>query len=79
MGAQDLQPADIRIVERRKRSHDEPPGIIPNDVLINGQSVAMMSNRPVKVHEIEQYGNSLVEVTLTLVARRVAFEVEYED
>lgn len=71
--------ADIEIVERGKRANK--PGdlgvVVPSEVRVNGHPVLTPKGYPVTVHEIEVGGEpDAVQVTLTLLARRVS--VGYE-
>lgn len=67
--------ADIEIIERANSEAD--PGVIaPDDIRINGRSVLAPADEPVRVHDIEINGGELVQVTLTLFARRVTISRE---
>ncbi|MBO2461150.1 hypothetical protein [Actinomadura violacea] len=62
--------ADIEIIERAAGQVD-PRVILPDDIRINGRSVLAPSDAPVRVHDITMNHDELVQVTLTLFARRV--------
>lgn len=69
--------AVIEIVETRGDSADAVGGLIkPNEVRINGQKLWVPKGEPIKVHAIEMNGpdgegDEVLQVTLTLWARRV--------
>lgn len=70
--------AVIEIVEVR-RSAAEGVGdeiVVPNDVRINGQSLLCPADHPVTIHEVGIGAHELVQVTLTLLAKRVVIEQE---
>ncbi|MEU1497273.1 hypothetical protein [Streptomyces sp. NPDC005732] len=72
------RPAVIEIVEKGRATDDTLGGglILPNDVRINGQSLLVPKDTPIKVHEIEVDESTVVCVTLTLFARRVTIAAE---
>ncbi|MFE0470491.1 hypothetical protein ACFW2V_02595 [Streptomyces sp. NPDC058947] len=72
------QAAVIEIVERGRSTTDTAGGsvIIPNDVRINGQSLLVPRDCPVIVHEIKTDPDEVLNVTLTLFARRVTIAAE---
>jgi hypothetical protein len=56
------------------------PAVVPTEVKVNGQSLYTSAEHPIRVESIETGGSSsgnLVEVTLTLIARRVV--IAHED
>lgn len=64
--------AVIEIVERRKRPAEDSLAasiVVPNEVRINGQKLMLPADEPIQIHEITKDG--LVQVTLTLIARRI--------
>lgn len=72
--------AVIEIVERRTKPADPDSYgaqlVIPNEVRINGQQLLLTQDNPIVIHEIKPTDDSLVTVTLTLVARRVVIEAQ---
>lgn len=70
--------AVIEIIERGKTTDDTLGGsvIIPNEIRINGHPVAAPADKPVIVHEVSMTGDELVQVTLTLFARRISIRAE---
>ncbi|WP_328336748.1 hypothetical protein [Streptomyces violaceus] len=72
------QAAIIEIVERGRSTTDTPGGsvIIPNNVRINGQSLLVPRDYPVIVHEIKTDPDEILNVTLTLFARRITIAAE---
>ncbi|MFF0736891.1 hypothetical protein ACFYVK_35420 [Streptomyces chartreusis] len=70
--------AVIEIVEKGRATDGTLGGsvILPNDIRINGQSLAAPADRPIVVHEISTEPDDLVCVTLTLIARRVTIAAE---
>lgn len=72
------QAAIIEIVERGRTTTDTSAGsvIIPNDVRINGQSLLVPRDSPVIVHEISTAPDEVLNVTLTLFARRITIAAE---
>ena|GEM_PF-2337519 len=70
--------AVIEIVEKGRTTDDTMGGsiITPNDVRINGQSLLIPKDVPIKVHEIDADDSTVVNVTLTLFARRVTIAAE---
>lgn len=72
------QAAIIEIVERGRTTTDTPGGsvIILNDVRINGQSLLVPRDYPVIVHEIKTDPDEVLNVTLTLFARRITIAAE---
>lgn len=78
----DASGAVIEIIERRKAPIGDSPAetlIAPNEVRINGQKLLCPREHPVQVHDITINGDELVQVTLTLFARRVEIGVEATD
>lgn len=78
----DARGAVIEIVEKRRGPIGDSLGestILPNEIRINGQSLLSPENAPVVVHEIALSERDLVQVTLTLIARRVEIKVEAGD
>lgn len=73
--------AVIEIIEKGRATDDTTGGsvIAPNDVRINGQSLAASADDPVIVHEMSTRSDELVRVTLTLFARRVSIRAEHDD
>lgn len=74
--------AIIEIVERRRipvADTEFSDIIIPDDIRINGQSLLAPVDHPIKVHELEIGSDSMVLVTLTLVAKRVVIGHEPTD
>lgn len=74
--------AVVEILERADRSgfDESMPAAVPTEVRVNGQSLYTSSEHPVRVESIEtggSVGGTLVEVTLTLIARRVV--IAHED
>lgn len=72
--------AVIEIIERRP-APSGPPSIgddciVPNDIRINGQSLLCPQDNPVRVHGITIGGDELVQVTLTLFAKRIFIGAE---
>jgi hypothetical protein len=68
----DIHGAFIEIVERRKRPDHGTFGaelVVPNEVRINGQRIAIPSDEPITVHEMSR--DDVVKVTLTVFARRI--------
>lgn len=60
------------VVEIFERCDDpDPDFIVPNEVRINGQLLAVTDDHPVVVERVEAAGSDVVRVTLTLLARRV--------
>ena len=76
---QNARGAVIEIIEHRREpigdSLDESV-IVPNDIRINGQSLLSPAGSPVIVHEIALEDRELVQVTLTLIARRIEVKAE---
>ncbi|WP_432130642.1 hypothetical protein [Streptomyces tendae] len=72
------QAAVIEIVEKGRATDNTTGGsvIIPNDVRINGQSLLAPRDCPVIVHEISTDPDEILNVTLTLFARRVVIAAE---
>ncbi len=72
--------AVVEIIETGDEFDPNVPVIIPNEVRINGQSLYTSAEHPIRVESVEiaGAGNSLVEVTLTLIARRVTIAHESE-
>jgi hypothetical protein len=72
------QAAVIEIVEKGRATDDTSGGsvILPNDIRINGQSLLAPADCPIVVHEIKTEPDELVNVTLTLFARRVVIAAE---
>lgn len=73
--------AYIEIVEKGRATDDTLAGslVVPNDVRINGVSLAVPEDRPIVVHEMvydKQAGEAVACVTLTLFARRVTIAAE---
>jgi transcription elongation factor Elf1 len=66
--------AVIEIIERGATTDDTTGGsvVMPNEIRINGHPVASPADKPVIVHEMAVTGDELVQVTLTLFARRVS-------
>lgn len=68
----DPRGANIEIIERRKKPE---PGakdwgiVVPNEVRINGQLIAMPQGQPVIVHDLSR--DDVAMVTLTVFARRI--------
>lgn len=77
--------AIVEILERNAagvgHGFDETvPVVVPTEVRVNGQSLYTSAEHPIRVESIETGGSSggtLVEVTLTLIARRVV--IAHED
>lgn len=70
-----IEGAVIEIMEKC-RSGESQSVIIPNEIRINGTPVAAPADHPVVVHEISMNGGDLVQVTLTLFAKRVTIGAE---
>ncbi|MFD5221359.1 hypothetical protein ACFWMH_27340 [Streptomyces tendae] len=72
------QAAVIEIVEKGRATDNTTGGsvIIPNDVRINGQSLLAPRDSPVIVHEMSTDPDEILNVTLTLFARRVVIAAE---
>ncbi|WHM30199.1 hypothetical protein OH540_09210 [Streptomyces sp. BPPL-273] len=72
------QAAVIEIIEKGRATDNTTGGsvIIPNDVRINGQSLLAPRDSPVIVHEIKTDPDEILNVTLTLFARRVVIAAE---
>ncbi|MFI5992492.1 hypothetical protein ACIBAC_11645 [Streptomyces sp. NPDC051362] len=72
------QAAVIEIVEKGRATDSTSGGsvILPNDVRINGQSLLVPKDTPIKVHEIDADDSTVVTVTLTLFARRIVIAAE---
>lgn len=71
--------AIIEIVEKRPEGDYDSLGgdiIVPTEVRINGQALAVSADHPVKVHEVSIKGGDAVLVTLSLFAKRVTFDHE---
>lgn len=66
--------AVIEILERTNQ--DDPKGIVPNEIRINGQVLLCPEDAPIIVHETTLRRGELVRVTLTLFARRVRIDSE---
>ena len=73
------EPAYIEIIERTKRESDDLDVIIPNEVRINGTTLLCPADEPVTVHQIDLRDSDVVQVTLTLFARRVVIGHEQVD
>ncbi len=77
------QPALVEIVER-KRNYDpdsEQAGehlIRPNEVRLNGVPLLVPAGESITVHDMSLNNEDLVQVTLTLWARRVVVQSEQE-
>jgi hypothetical protein len=73
--------AVIEIIERRPRGAGPVPPvpevIVPDEVRINGQALWVSSAHPITVHELTIPPREVVQVTLTLLARRVV--ISHED
>lgn len=63
--------ATIEIIEYT--DDPDPKVIIPNEIRINGKSVLAPADHPVIVHQVTAGGGDVVQVTLTLFAKRVTF------
>lgn len=71
--------AIIEIVEKRPEGDYDSLGgdiIVPTEIRINGQALAVSPDHPVKVHEVSIKGGDAVLVTLSLYAKRVTFDHE---
>ena len=70
--------AVIEIIEMGRTTDDTIGGsvILPNDIRINGQSLLAPTDHPIVVHEIRTEPDELINVTLTLFARRVVIAAE---
>lgn len=64
----------IEIVE--KTDGADPLVIIPNEVRINGVPLLIPDGQSITVHEIDVAARDVVQVTLTLFARRVIIGTE---
>lgn len=77
------EPAFVEIVERVPAGHDVDKitgGYIkPNEVRINGIPLACPRDHTIQVHEIDLGADDVVQVTLTLFARRVLIGGESAD
>jgi phosphoglycolate phosphatase-like HAD superfamily hydrolase len=68
----DERAAVIEIVERRKQPAADSVGasiVVPNEVRINGQRIAIPQGEPITVHDMSS--DDVVKVTLTVFARRI--------
>ncbi len=75
------QPALVEIVERKRRydPDSEQAGehlIRPNEVRINGTPLLVPAGETITVHDLSLNNDDLVQVTLTLWARRVVVQSE---
>ncbi len=64
--------AVIEIVERRKKPSDDSLSasvVVPNEVRVNGQKILIPQGAPITVHEMSS--NDVVQVTLTVFAKRI--------
>lgn len=68
------QAALIEIIERTDQP--DPKVIVPNEVRINGVPLMASAAEPVEVHAISIASGDVVQVTLTLFARRVVIGTE---
>jgi hypothetical protein len=69
--------AFVEIVERRKPGTlEEGMPIKPNEIRINGIPLLCPRDQTITVHEIDLEGDDVVQVTLTLFARRVVIAEE---
>lgn len=68
--------AVIEIVERT--NDPDPKVIVPNEIRINGTPVLAPADHPVEVHGITM-GMDVVQVTLTLFAKRITVAPESKD
>lgn len=68
----EIRGALIEIVERRKKPAEDSLGasvVVPNEVRINGQQIAMPQGAPITIGEVSS--DDVVTVTLTVFARRI--------
>lgn len=71
------QRAEAAIVEIVERTNDpDPMVIVPNEIRINGHPILAPADQPVVVHEVEIKAMDLVQVTLTLFAKRITVAAE---
>lgn len=70
-----IEGAVIEIIEKREGTNKHGT-IHPNEIRINGKPVLTPRDHPVVVHEISMDGGDLVQVTLTLFAKRVTIGSE---
>ncbi|WP_460307737.1 hypothetical protein, partial [Actinocorallia aurea] len=74
--------AIIEIIQKRR---GRPTGdlseevIVPSDVRLNGQSILTPYDSPVRIHEVTFDGGECVLVTLTVYARRILVDAEYDE
>jgi len=70
--------AEITIVEKRSKPRNPDSFgaelIVPNEVRLNGLPLLVPAGQSVTVHEIGIDSSDVVQVTLTLYARRVVIE-----
>jgi hypothetical protein len=74
------QAAFLEIIERRRGKPDGTLGddiVVPTEVRLNGQLLAMPAGSPVRVHEIEVSGEDCVVATLTLLVKRLVIGAEW--
>lgn len=64
----------IEIVERT--NDPDPRVILPNEIRINGTPVLAPADHPVEIHAINIDASELVQVTLTLFAKRITIAAE---
>lgn len=76
MTGQRAEGAVIEIIERRAPDPNDLGIIVPDEIRINGQALLCPSDHPVKVHEVTIGDSDVVQVTLTLFARRVFIGTE---
>lgn len=69
-----LRGADIEIIERRKGSDAGADVLLPNEVRINGTSVAVPADARIQVHDIS--GDEVVTVTITVFVRSLSIRAE---
>lgn len=68
---------DAAVIEIIERTDDPDPSVIvPNEIRINGTPVLAPADQPVQVHGVSISGSEVVQVTLTLFARRVTIGSE---
>lgn len=77
------EPAFVEIVERFPKNWPLPDGVSgyikPNEVRINGTPLAVPREERITVHKIDLAADDVVQVTLTLFARRVVIGAEHSD
>lgn len=69
-----LRGADIEIIERRSNSDTGSDVLIPNEVRINGVTVAVPADARIQVHEISDA--ELVTATITVFVRSLSIRAE---